>query len=123
MASGRWHRRGPMILYAAETASLAMLEVLAGLESAIVPITYQLLQIDVPDALEKDEFDGYAPALRVSQDWGMAWLENGTTPLARVPSAIVPVERNILVNSDHPDASKIKIIAASRYPWDLRLFR
>ena len=123
MVSGRWHRRGPMILYTAETASLATLEVLAGLESDIVPITYQLLQIEVPDALEIEEFDGPIPTLRQSQDWGMAWLENGATPLARVPSAIVPVERNMLINTAHPDAGKIGIIAASRHPWDLRLFR
>ncbi len=123
MASGRWHRRGPMILYTAETASLAMLEVLAGLETDVVPITYQLLQIEVPDALAIAEFETKVPTLRQSQVWGMAWLEKGATPLARVPSVIVPVERNMLINTEHPDASKINISAASRYPWDLRLFR
>jgi RES domain-containing protein len=123
MASGRWHRRGPMILYTAQSASLAMLEVLAGLESDIVPVTYQLLQIEAPDALAVEEFDGQAPTLRQSQDWGMAWIEKGETPLARVPSAIVPAERNMLINTAHPDAGKISIVAASRYPWDHRLFR
>ena len=123
MASGRWHRRGPPILYTAESASLAMLEGLAGLESDIVPSTYQLLQIEVPDALAIEEYAGPAPTLRQSQDWGMAWLEKGATPLARVPSAIVPVDRNMLINTEHPDAAKVSVIAASRYPWDLRLFR
>ena len=123
MASGRWHRRGPMILYTAQSASLAMLELLAGLESDIVPVTYQLLQIEAPDALAVEEFDGQAPTLRQSQDWGMAWIEKGETPLARVPSAIVPAERNMLINTAHPDAGKISIVAASRYPWDHRLFR
>ena len=123
MASGRWHRRGPMILYTAQSASLAMLELLAGLESDIVPVTYQLLQIEAPDALAVEEFDGQAPALPQSQDWGMAWLERGATPLALVPSAIVPVERNMLINTAHPDAGKISIVAASHYPWDHRLFR
>ena len=89
-----------------------MLEVLAGLETDIVPATYQLLQIDVPDALAIDEYDGPVPALRGSQDWGMAWLEKGATPLARVPSAIVRVDRNMLINTEHPDASNISIITA-----------
>lgn len=123
MASGRWHRRGPMILYCAQNASLAMLEVLAGLETDTIPITYQLLQLEVPETLAVDQFDGPIPTLGESQDWGMAWLAKGAAPLARVPSAIVPVDRNMLINTDHPDAAKISIIAASRYPWDLRLFR
>jgi RES domain-containing protein len=123
LTSGRWHRRGPMILYASQTASLAMLEVLAGLETDIVPLTYQLLQIDVPDTLSVDAYEGPVPTQRQSQDWGMAWLEKGASALARVPSVIVPVERNILVNTEHPDATKLRILAASRHPWDLRLFR
>lgn len=123
MASGRWHRRGPRILYTAETASLAMLEILAGLETDIVPLSYQLLQLEVPDTLVVDEYDGPIPSLRESQDWGMAWLEKGASALARVPSAIVPVDRNMLVNKQHPDADAVKLVASSRYPWDLRLFR
>ena len=112
-----------MILYTSQTASLAMLEVLAGLETDIVPLTYQLLQIDVPDTLAIEELEKPIPTQRQSQDWSMTWLEKGASPLARVPSFIVPIERNILVNTDHPDAGKISIVAASRHPWDLRLFR
>jgi len=29
----------------------------------------------------------------------------------------------MLINTAHPDAGKISIVAASRYPWDHRLFR
>ena len=123
MASGRWHRRGPAILYTAESASLAMLEVIAGLETDIIPVTYQLLQIEVPDGLAIEDFPGPVPALRQSQDWGTAWLEKGASLLARVPSAVVPVDRNVLVNTAHPDAARIALKAASRYPWDHRLFR
>ncbi len=112
-----------MVLYTAETASLAMLEVLAGLETDMLPLTYQLIQIDVPGEPEIVEFDDAMPTLQQSQDWGMAWLENGTSLLALVPSVIVPVERNMLINTEHPDSKTIRIIASSRHPWDHRLFR
>ena len=56
----------------------------------------------MPDALGVEEYAGPAPTLRQSQDWGMAWLETGATPLARVPSAIVPVDRNMLSTPSIP---------------------
>ena len=53
IASARWHTRGRPVVYLAETPAGAMLERIVHLldrdEGGILPRTYQLLRISVPD--------------------------------------------------------------------------
>lgn len=122
---GRWHSAGQPIVYTAETSALAMLEVLVHLEVEEMPARFQLLEIEAPDDLVAARW----PARRDAADeaatraWGDAWLKRGDTALARVPSAIAPASFNWLINPSHPDATRVKLLKSSRWPWDARLFR
>lgn len=124
VVAGRWHSRGRLIVYAAESSALAMLEVLVHLEVERPPPAFQLLRIDAPDriAVETWSGDDVLPDLDETRSWGDAWLAAGRTALARVPSAVAPGARNILLNPLHPDAAGIEVVEASRWPWDPRLF-
>jgi RES domain-containing protein len=41
--------------------------------------------------------------------------------LLRVPSAVVPETCNVLLNPEHPDARRFKVVWHKSYPWDRRL--
>ena len=129
IASARWHTAGRPVVYLAETPAGALLEVLVHLEldEAHRPATYQLLKIEAKDDLRSGEVD----LASVSQNWitneaetqakGDAWLRDGSTALLRVPSAIVPDTWNWLLNPRHPEASRLRIMAARNNAFDPRL--
>jgi RES domain-containing protein len=131
-ASGRWHTEGRFIVYLAENPASAMLERIVHLTDrdpgGILPRAYQLLQISVPEDCATKPLSALAPS-----DWrehaeftravGDAWLASLETPLARVPSAIVPHTWNYLLNPLHPDAGRVQIAEAIRERFDIRLFR
>ena len=45
-----------------------------------------------------------------------------STALLSVPSAVVHIERNLLLNPRHPDAHEVSIDEILPFPWDERLF-
>lgn len=121
---GRWHRKGRPIVYCAESSALAMLEMLVHLEVDTLPPPFQLLRIEAEDAIPFAQWPaGRDPAdMPATAAWGDAWLASGETALARIPSVVAPGGTNWLLNPLHPDAARVKIAGASRWPWDKRLF-
>jgi RES domain-containing protein len=93
----------------------------------LIMVTY-----DIPDTLgvETVDLNDLPSDWRRQEVWtqqrGDAWHQERSTPLLRVPSAIVPIVRspdlNIVVNHSHPAASEMKIIAAEPFVLDPRLF-
>lgn len=120
---GRWNSIGRLIVYAAESSALAMLEVLVRYGRKVLPPPYQLLEIEAPDDLAISDFGASAPRqVERSQAWGDRWLEEGATPIAKVPSAIAPKCFNYLINPAHADAREVMLIEHGKHPWDARLF-
>ena len=54
---------------------------------------------------------------------GRAWLEEGRSAVLAVPSAVVPAERNYLINPRHPDFARIVIGVPKALDVDVRLLR
>ena len=52
---------------------------------------------------------------------GDEWLASKNSAILRVPSAVVPETLNVLLNPEHADASWMRILWHSEYPWDERL--
>jgi len=129
LASGRWHSRGRRIVYLSDHPAAALLEVLVHLEVDVddLPISYQLLAVDLPDDLtvETVASDALPPDWRTkivaTRQLGNRWLDAGATALLRVPSAIVPHASNWLLNPSHADAGKAAIAETIRAPFDARL--
>lgn len=104
-AKGRWHTAGRPIVYAAECCSLAMAEALVHLQRSNNVAPYHHWEIIIPDAL-------ILPAPRLPEGWqddasitqavGDAWLASNRSVAIWVPSKIVSVERNCLINPKHP---------------------
>ena len=127
--SARWHTQGRPIVYLAESVAGALLEVLVHLELSLVrlPKSYRLLKIEAPDDISIEALR----ATDLRQNWtddetltrtiGDQWLASKRTALLRVPSAIVPETANVLLNSAHEEARRMRIVSHREYPWDLRL--
>ena len=116
-------------MYLADHPASALVEVMVHLEidAEDLPSHYQLLGVEVPDnaaitALGENELpDGWRQHIALTRARGDDWLRAGTTPLLRVPSAIVPEIANYLLNPAHPDAARIGIASALRAAFDPRL--
>ena len=129
LASGRWHTRGRAVVYLAETAAGALLEALVHLELDYndLPHTYGLLKAEAADSLRTQKLDvnnlpeNWVKDQTTTRTAGDEWLATGQTAFLRVPSAIVPETSNILLNPEHPDAGKIRLVWHKPYPWDRRL--
>lgn len=52
-----------------------------------------------------------------------AWLEEGSSAVLAVPSAVVPAERNYLLNPHHRDFARIVIGEPKALDVDVRLLR
>jgi RES domain-containing protein len=131
-ASGRWHTEEQLIVYLADCPAGALVERIVHMtdmvEDAFLPRFYQLLKVSVPDELSIRSLKELAPTdwkenLEYTRQLGDAWLASRETALARVPSAIAPYTWNYLLNPEHPDAKKVKIVDKLKERFDNRLFR
>ena len=127
---GRWNNPGAPVVYLADSPGGAMVEVLVHLqvEDELMPPSYTLMQVMVPDDLEVPLLDvpvgeGWKTNLKVTRKLGDAWLRARETALVRVPSAILPATFNYLLNPLHVDADKFAIGESWRGFYDARLLR
>jgi RES domain-containing protein len=127
---GRWNSPGLPAVYASETRALAMLEVLAGLGETAKLDAYVLIGASIEESLVHEldvrllpnGWRAYPPPPAV-QALGDAWLAQATSPVLRVPSALVPHEWNYVLNPRHPNFTRIQISAPEPAPLDPRLLR
>ncbi len=129
-ASARWHSRGRPVVYLAESPPGALIEILVHQEipsPGALPDSYRLLTIEVEDAVGSEDCPPLPPDWRdrvdVTRALGDGWLARGATALLRVPSAIMPEVRSVLLNPLHLDASKARIVEDRIVPFDPRLFK
>jgi RES domain-containing protein len=130
LASGRWHSRGSRILYLTDHPASALLEVLVHLDvdAEDLPDSYRLLAVDIADSVghlsigQHDLVAGWADHVAVTRGLGDRWLRDKRAALLRVPSAIVPVTWNWLLNPAHADAAQARIVEIIHAPFDRRLF-
>lgn len=126
--SGRWHPQGHKIVYTAESLALASLEIFVHLESDNVPLV--AIKTWLPDELEIEEIslcllpDNWqdTSAYPILQKMGQDWLISCRTPIVKVPSSIVPVECNYLLNPQHPEL-KIVLEPPIRFKFDRRMWK
>jgi RES domain-containing protein len=113
----------------AESVAGALLEVLVHLELSPVhlPKSYRLLKVEVPDDLSVEPLsasalgDTWVNDETLTRTIGDQWLASKRTALLRIPSAVAPETLNVLLNSAHEEARRLKIVSHREYPWDLRL--
>jgi len=125
----RWNSLHTRIVYTAETRALATLEVSVHLDlSEDLPDDRHYVSIEIPDdllILEVDighlpkNWDSKPPVL-TTQIIGDDFVNYAEAAVLKVPSAIVPQEFNYLINPNHDDAKRIKVISTVKMALDRR---
>lgn len=129
-AGGRWNSPGVAMVYTAQSAALAALEILVHVNSSILLSSYVLVpcSFDARLVLQLDRAHLSArwreyPAVPSLQSLGDAWVKNRLSAVMAVPSAVVAMESNYLLNPAHPDFGAIEIGAPQPFDFDARLVR
>ncbi len=125
---GRWNSKGFPVVYTSITISLSLLELVIHSASYEEIQSNLLLKIEIPDNFVSSLAD-----LKLKINWqndpgysrfiGDSFLRSKKSLVLKVPSAIIPEESNVLINPLHPDIKKVKIVDASPFEFDTRLFK
>lgn len=127
----RWNSAGRPVVYTASSLSLALLEQFVRVDPDNIPDDFASFKIEIPDdlAVERIEYNQFPANWREPENskWfkmkGDYWLDQLKTAVLIVPSVIIPLENNQLINPRHGDFKKIKIIETTDFNFDLRLFQ
>lgn len=119
--AGRWHSAGHPIIYTATEPALAVLEVRVNLDLPfdLLPDDYVLLRLEAPNEWHAEDVSDLPPQPRI---FGDTWLASRRSCLLRVPSVVVPLASNMLINPLHPDAGQIQIAGITPFAFDARLW-
>lgn len=130
--SNRWNKDNEFVIYTATSASLAALELLVHRKNIRPSFKYKLLTISIKEdkEIEKTRMNTFPnnwrsfTAYPFCQSLGSKWYLSQKRLCLQVPSAVLPKENNIVINSKHPSfAKKVKIKAVEDFIWDARLFQ
>jgi RES domain-containing protein len=128
---GRWNSEGLALVYLSSSLSLAALEYLVHVDIEDAPSDLIAIEVEVPRGVR----EARVLVSELPSDWnqvadhadcvrrGDLWLREGRTALLRVPSAVVPIEANVLLNPGHVDAARVRVISHEPFAFDRRLLR
>jgi RES domain-containing protein len=126
--AARWTPQGICSVYTAESLALASLEVFVHTESdkipliairAFIPEEVAIEEIKIADLPSNwQSIEAYAQLQKIGKDW----LLSQRTPVLKVPSAIVPIESNYILNPAHTDL-KIMLDPPIQFQFDHRMWK
>ena len=128
LAGGRWNSGGGPVVYTAGSLSLAVLEIIVHLEFKEILSLYKAIPISIPEAM----LEAVDP-VSLPSGWnksvpdastlltGSHWIRSQSSVALQVPSAIVPIESNILINPAHPKFQRLEVGEPMELPLDLRV--
>jgi RES domain-containing protein len=130
---GRWNSLGQYIIYTGGSLALSCLEKLAHTPgTSLYSGDFSVAILHIPDTLPVFEIT-IARLTKLNANWykvinypvtqflGDTWLRKMETAVLKVPSAIIDLEYNYLLNPAHPDFEKIKISSINKFTFDPRL--
>jgi RES domain-containing protein len=132
---GRWNLSGVPMVYTSTNVSLAFLELLVNVPTARLSRANDLYDVVAADIENNSitvielsqlppDWNAYSPLPKSTQQLGTFWMRKKKVLAVSVPSAVLPIERNILINPEHADfVSKCIIIGRQPFSPDLRIFK
>jgi RES domain-containing protein len=124
---GRWNTTSSPVLYTCEHYSTAMLEKLVHGSGALPP-NQHFVEITIPKGLTYEVFNEAAwpgwddPTPGISREFGETWQKSRRSLLLIVPSVVARIERNFLLNPEHPEFAEVLHGLHKPVWWDARLF-
>jgi RES domain-containing protein len=129
LAGGRWNSPGQRAVYLSSTLSLAAMETFVHLGEDAARMAYVYFEVEIPDTVSiatlarRPKGWRNEPPGSTSMNAGDQWLKAGKTALLEVPSALIPLETNLILNPLHPDCGKLRIGAAQAFHFDPRMWK
>jgi RES domain-containing protein len=128
---GRWNHPGVAVVYTASSVSLAALELFVHVDPQDAPDDLVAIPADIPDDVGRREIRVASlprnwrrtPAPAALPQLGSRWAVGLKTAVLAVPSALVPRERNYLLNPAHADFRRIRIGRPERFAFDPRMWK
>lgn len=124
---GRWNSEGKKVLYTSESVSLAYLETLAHRKGLGFNKDFRIMVIEIPNQLafktvetsklSKNwrDFRNYSDCQKIRN----AWFDADEKLCLKVPSAVVPENWNVVINTFNKDFKKVKLIDVLDFePYD-----
>jgi RES domain-containing protein len=136
--AARWHRKGTALVYTSASLALATLEMFVNLKPLQMQAPLVAISAEIPTALkvsgiEEQEVPAHWRAHASSsalQDIGTGWVKRRESAVLAVPSAVlavspalIPMERNYLLNPHHPDFARIVIHTPAPFEFDPRMWK
>lgn len=126
---GRWNSEGKKVLYTAESVSLAYLETLHHRRGLGFNRDFRIMVIYLPpNASCLDIASSQLPTgwrgfrnYDACQRLGDTWFDRSEQLCLRVPSAVVPENQNVIINTLHKDYKKVKLVETLDFMPDERL--
>ncbi|MGD0359331.1 MAG: RES family NAD+ phosphorylase [Bryobacteraceae bacterium] len=127
-ADGRWHTLGERVVYFGGSAAIVVLERLAHTDPDLLPNDLQLARFEFSTPVAETKVEDLAAlpanwtqAENTTRHIGSQWRRQRSSCLLAVPSAILPEERNFVLNPEHPDAPHLRLVHHRRFTFDPRL--
>ena len=130
LLGGRWNSPGSPMVYTAESAALAALEMLVHLGRSVILPAYVIISCSFDPA-----WLSHLDRARLPENWrsfpappelqliGNEWLKTSSSAVLEVPNAIIPTESNYMLNPRHADFASIRISNSQPFEFDLRFLR
>ncbi|MDE0350540.1 MAG: RES domain-containing protein [Gammaproteobacteria bacterium] len=127
--AARWHDVGEEVIYASEHYSTALLEKLV-YSNGVLPPNQHFVEVSIPagvsyEVVTKDSLPDWShPSCASARAFGSKWYRESRSAILFVPSVVARMERNIIINTRHPDWMPNRIDVGLEEPvyWDQRLF-
>ncbi len=127
-AEGRWHRQGELVVYFGASAAIVVLERLAHTNPDLLPDDLRLGRFEFSKPVVPTEVD---KLVTLPQNWtreeeatrqvGSNWLQDRSSCVLAVPSAILPEESNFVFNPYHADGRWLQVVSERLFTFDPRL--
>jgi RES domain-containing protein len=127
---GRWNTAGVPMVYASSSLALAAMELFVHLEPNLQPDDLVSIAATLPagEPAERLTPNDLPPAwwtdeLAPLRALGDQWIRAKASLALEVPSAVLRMEWNVLVNPLHPATAQIKVEEPQPFHFDARMFR
>jgi RES domain-containing protein len=127
----RWTPRGLPAVFTSATLSLAALERYVNTDADLEPVDLVTIAIDIETSIAIEtvtladlpaDWRMY-PAPTVLATVGERWLRESTSAVLSVPSAVIPTERNFILNPRHADVARLVINPSEPFSFDPRMWK
>jgi RES domain-containing protein len=130
ITGGRWNPQGIPMVYSSQSLALAAMECFVNLNT-VGSVSLISIKAEIPGTVairevRIDELPGVwraAEALEATQEIGREWIENASSAVLSVPSALIPEDRNYLLNPAHRDFKRIRIGKPRPFSFDPRMWK